>query len=131
MNMNLKILLPEKILTDQPVTKINAEAPNGEFCLLPKHIDFVSALSPGIFYYTDTGENDIYLAIDEGTLVKKGSEVFVSTRRAVKGPDLEKLHETVEQEFKVLDDREKMVRSATAKIEANFVRRFLEIQGIK
>lgn len=131
MNMNLKILLPEKIMTDQPVTKINAEAPNGAFCLLPKHIDFVSALSPGIFYYTDTIGKEIFLAIDEGTLIKKGTEVFVSTRRAVKGPDLEKLHKTVEQEFKVLDDREKMVRSATAKIEANFVRRFLEIQGIE
>jgi F-type H+-transporting ATPase subunit epsilon len=131
MKMNLKILLPSKIMIDQPVVKVNAEAPNGSFCLLPKHIDFVAALGPGILSYTDTAGEQIFLAVDEGTLVKKGTEVFVSTRRAVRGPDLEKLQETVEQEFKVLDDREKMVRSAAAKIEAGFVRRFLEIQGIE
>ncbi len=131
MNMNLKILLPAKIMTWKTVTKINAEALNGAFCLLPSHIDFVAFLSPGIFSYTDTEGREIFLAVDSGTLVKKGKEVLVSTRRAVEGPDLEKLHETVEKEFKVLDEREKMVRSAAAKIEANFVRRFLEIQGIE
>jgi F-type H+-transporting ATPase subunit epsilon len=134
LNIHLKILLPDQILVDAQVSKVSAEAPNGAFTLLPRHIDFVSALSPGIFSYSDTGadgEEEVYLAVDEGTLVKKGAEVLVSTRRAVKGPDLEELHETVDREFKVLDDREKRVRSAAARIEAGFVRRFLEIQGVE
>ena len=131
MNIHLKILLPEKILVDAEASKVSAEAPNGAFTLLPRHIDFVSALSPGIFSFTDPDGEEIYLAVDEGTLVKKGPEIFVSTRRAVKGPELEELHETVNKEFKVMDDREKRVRSAAAKIEAGFVRRFLEIQGIE
>jgi len=131
MNIHLKILLPDKVLTDAEVSKVSAEAPNGAFTLLPRHIDFVSALSPGILSYTDTAGEEIYLAVDEGTLVKKGAEVLVSTRRAVKGPALEELHETVDREFKVLDDREKRVRSAAAKIEAGFVRRFLEIQKVE
>lgn len=131
MNIHLKILLPDKILVDARVSKVSAEASNGAFTLLPRHIDFVSALNPGIFSYTGTDGEGVYLAVDEGTLVKKGSEVFVSTRRAVKGPDLEELKETVDREFKILDDREKRVRSAAAKIEAGFVRRFLEIQGVE
>jgi len=131
MNIHLKILLPDKVLTDAEVSKVSAEAPNGAFTLLPRHIDFVSALSPGILSYTDTAGEEIYLAVDEGTLVKKGAEVLVSTRRAVEGPALEELHETVDREFKVLDDREKRVRSAAAKIEAGFVRRFLEIQKVE
>ncbi len=131
MNIHLKILLPDQILVDARVSKVSAEAPNGAFTLLPRHIDFVSALSPGIFSYADTDGEEVYLAVDEGTLVKKGPEVLVSTRRAVKGPDLEELHETVDREFKVLDDREKRVRSAAARIEAGFVRRFLEIQGVE
>ncbi|MFW6373596.1 MAG: F0F1 ATP synthase subunit epsilon [Thermodesulfobacteriota bacterium] len=129
MNIHLKILLPDQILVDAHVSKVSAEAPNGAFTLLPRHIDFVSALSPGIFSYTDTDGKAVYLAVDEGTLVKKGPEVLVSTPRAVMGPELEELNETVDREFKVLDDREKRVRSASAKIEAGFVRRFLEIQG--
>lgn len=131
MNIHLKILLPDQILVDAQVSKVSAEAPNGAFTLLPRHIDFVSALSPGIFSYADTDGEEVYLAVDEGTLVKKGPEVLVSTRRAVKGPELEELNETVDREFKVLNDREKRVRSAAARIEAGFVRRFLEIQGVE
>ena len=45
--MRLKVLLPTKVLIDEEVTKVVAEAENGSFCILPRHIDFVSALVPG------------------------------------------------------------------------------------
>jgi len=61
-------------------------------------------------------------------LVKYGEDVLVSTRNAVRGDDLGKLEQTIEKQFNVLDEREKIMRSAMAKIEAGFVRRFLEIQ---
>jgi F-type H+-transporting ATPase subunit epsilon len=126
--MNLKVLLPTKILIDEKVTKVIAEAQNGYFCLLPRHIDFVTGLLPGLFLYqTEEGE-EIFLAVDEGVLVKCGQEVLVSTRNAMRSPDLNQLKQTVEKEFKSLDEHEKVARSAVVKIEANFIRRFLEIQ---
>ena len=54
--MRLKVLLPTKILIDEEVTKVVAEAEDGSFCILPRHIDFVSALVPGIFSFT-SGED--------------------------------------------------------------------------
>jgi len=39
--MNLKILLPAGILLNEQVNKVIAEAVNGSFCLLPRHIDFL------------------------------------------------------------------------------------------
>ena len=80
--MKLKVFLPTRILIDQETTKIVAEAENGSFCLLPRHIDFVAALSRGIVSFeSETGEE--FLAVDEGILVKRASEVRISTRRAV------------------------------------------------
>jgi len=126
--MNLKVLLPTKVLLDETVTKVIAEAQNGYFCLLPRHIDFTTALMPGILsYQTEKGE-EIFLAVDEGILVKFGQEILVSTRNATQSPDLDQLKRIVEKEFKTLDEHEKVARSAVAKIEANFIRRFLEIQ---
>ena len=61
-------------------------------------------------------------------LVKEGQNVWVSARNAMRGTELGRLRKTIEDTFKVLDDREKTARSAMAKIEAGFVRRFLEIQ---
>ena len=127
--MNLKVLLPTEVLVQEDVAKVTAEAHNGSFCLLPKHVDFAAALVPGILSFETAGAREVFLAVDEGILIKCGEEVLVSTRNAVRGPDLGQLKRTVEERFKVLDDREKTARSAMVKIEAGFVRRFLEIQG--
>ncbi len=119
--MRLKVILPMRILLDQEVTKVIAEAVNGSFCLLPKHIDFVAALVPGIISFES--ENGVeYLAVDEGVLVKRASEVRVSTRRAVRSKDLGELKSIVKQEFKTLDEKEKKTRSILAKLEADFAK---------
>lgn len=125
--MKLKVLLPTEILVDQEVTKVIAEAENGSFCLLPRHIDFVAALPPGILIFESAEGHEEFIAVDEGTLVKVGREVLLSTRNAVRSSELGTLKQIVEQEFRVLDDREKMAHSASAKLEADLVRRFIEL----
>jgi F-type H+-transporting ATPase subunit epsilon len=126
--MNLKVLLPTEILLDQPVLKITAEAENGSFTLLPRHIDFVTGLTPGLLSFLDENENEEFLAVDEGILVKVGPEVLVSTRNAARGGDLGELREMVDHHFRQLDEHEKQVRSAFARMEADLVRRFLELE---
>ena len=124
--MNLKILSPSQTVIEVEVSKVTAEAVNGFFCLLPKHIDFTAALAPGLLSFEDSEGKETFAAVDEGILVKCGAEVLVSTRSAVVGAALGELEETIEKEFKSLDEMEKKSRSALAKIEADFARRFLE-----
>ena len=126
--MNLKVLLPTEVLVDSEVTKVVAEAENGSFCLLPRHIDLVAALVPGLLSYTTVAGQEVFLAVDEGILVKCGDEVLVSTRNAVQGPDLGTLQRTIDEQFRVLDEHEKMARTAIAKLEADLARRFMELQ---
>jgi F-type H+-transporting ATPase subunit epsilon len=124
--MHLKILLPHEVLVDRLVTKVLAEGANGSFCLLPRHQDFVTALVPGLLSF-ETDDEEEFVAVDEGVLVKIGPEVLVSTRRAVRGPDLGTLRQTVESEFMELDERQRLTQSAMAKLEANFARKFYEL----
>lgn len=126
--MRLKVFLPAKILIDREVTGVVAEAEDGSFGILPKHTDFVAALVPGILSFV-SAEGEEFLAIDEGVLVKCASEVLVSTRRAAQSRDLGVLKETVEHEFKALDDRERKTRSILTKLEADFTKRFLEMRA--
>jgi F-type H+-transporting ATPase subunit epsilon len=125
--MKLKVLLPTQILLEEPISKITAEAENGSFCLLPHHIDFVTALVPGILSFVTTAGQEHFLAVDEGILVKCGSQVLVSTQHAVQGADLGTLRQTIEKQFRVLDDREKLTRSTLAKLEANLIRQFVAL----
>lgn len=126
--MRLKVLLPSKILLQRKIRKIVGEGGSGAFCLLPRHIDFVAGLVPGILSFLNENEEEEFVAVDEGILVKCGDEVLVSTRNAMLGPDLGKLRDTVEKEFQKLDDREKQARSASARLEADMVRRFMELK---
>ena len=126
--MRLKVLLPQGVLMDEEVTKVVAEAENGSFCLLPRHVDFLAALVPGLLSFASVNGAEEFLAVDEGIIVKCGAEVLVSTRNAVRGPDLGKLEQTVEQSFRRLDDQETMSRSAFAKLEASFIRRFMDLE---
>jgi len=119
--MRLKVILPMRIFLDQEVTKVIAESTNGSFCLLPKHIDVVAALVPGIILF-DSEKEEEYLAVDEGILVKRASEVRVSTRRAVRSRDLGELKSIVKQEFRTLDEKEKKTRTILAKLEADFAK---------
>jgi len=129
--MKLKVLLPDQVLVDQDAAKVVAEAENGSFCLLPRHVDFVAALSPGILSFVDQHGQEQFLALDEGVLVKQGQEVLVSTRRGVRGGKLGELRSLVDEQFRELDEYEIKARTAMAKIEAGFVRRFLELQEIR
>ncbi|MFO7965836.1 MAG: F0F1 ATP synthase subunit epsilon [Desulfobacterales bacterium] len=123
--MRLTILLPGSIFLEKDVTKIRAEAENGEFSLLPKHIDFAAVLTAGILSYEDADQKIAYVAVNGGTLVKVGARVWVSTRNAVADAPLGRLEQTVEEQFKILDDSEKKARTAMAKIEAGIIRKFL------
>ncbi|WP_019509372.1 F0F1 ATP synthase subunit epsilon [Pleurocapsa sp. PCC 7319] len=125
--MKLKVLIPTEVLIDRQVTKVIAEAENGHFCLLPNHIDFVTALVPGILSFTSDKGSEIFVAVDEGILVKCGQEVLVSTLNAIEGNNLETLKQTVAEQFQMLDEKEKLTRSALAQFEASMMRHFKEL----
>ena len=125
--MHLRLLLPTEVLLDARVNEVCAEAENGMFCLLPRHIDFVTALVPGLLSYVAENGEERFVAVDEGTLVKQGETVLVSVRNAVPGESLEELRATVSRQFGELDERERQTRTALGKLEADAVRRFLEI----
>ena len=108
--------------------RIVAQTLNGSIGLLPHRLDCAAAVGPGILTYETETEGEVYLAVDQGVLVKSGMEVLVSVRKAIGGTDLDKLHEAVKREFLNVGQQEKSVRSALAKMESGFIRRLMELQ---
>jgi F-type H+-transporting ATPase subunit epsilon len=127
--MHLKVLLPFQIFAENTgVSRIVAETREGSFGLLPRRLDCVAALVPGILIYQTEAGPEVLVAVDKGILVKTGLDVLVSVRRAIGGTDLGQLHEAVEKEFLTLDENEQSVRIAVAKLETGFLRRFATLQ---
>ncbi len=122
--MDLKILLPFQVFAEKAgVSRIVAETLGGSFGVLPHRLDCVAALTPGILTYETPADGEVFVAVDEGIIVKTGSDVLVSVRRALGGNDLGQLRGAVEREFLTLNAQEQSVRSAVAKMEGELIRR--------
>ncbi len=128
-SMTLKVLLPFQVLADETgVARIVVETAQGSFGLLPQRLDCVAALVPGILSFEAEGQVEEFLAVDEGVLVKTGRAVVISVRRALRGTDLARLRDAVEQEFLTLDAQEEEMRTAMTRLETGFLRRFVKLR---
>ena len=127
--MQLKVLLPFQVFVDEAdVSRIVAETASGSFGLLPHRLDCVAALAPGILIYETATRGEVCLAVDEGVLVKTGPDVLVSVRRALRGTDLGQLRDAVANEFIAQDEQAQSLRTAMAKVESGFLRRFASFE---
>lgn len=126
--MSLTIQTPDRqALRSDGILKIVAEAPDGLFCLLPRHIDFVTLLVPGILSCSSALEES-WWAVDRGLLVKCAGEVRVSTTRAIRGEELGVLRAAVRRGMAEREQREEEVRRAVDRLEAGFLRHFIELE---
>ena len=127
--MRLKVLLPFRIFADLTgVSRIVVETRAGSMGLLPHRLDCVAALVPGILTYETPANGEVFVAVDEGVLVKSGPDVLISVRRALTGARLGQLREAVEREFLTLDEHERALRSALAKMESDLIRRMASLE---
>ena len=127
--MNLRILLPSQVFAEvSEVSRVVVETTRGSYGLLPNRLDCVAALVPGILTYQVAGAPEVYVAVDEGVLVKTGAELRVSVRRALGGVDLGELRDAVLRQFLALDAQEQSARQVLAKLEVGFLRRFAALQ---
>jgi F-type H+-transporting ATPase subunit epsilon len=128
--MNLRVLLPFGVFAEKAdVSRIVADTTDGSYGLLPNRLDCVAALVPGILTYEAKGSGTVYVGIDQGVLVKAGAQVTISVRRAIGGSDLGQLKDAVEREFLKLDDQERSVRTAIAKMEIGLMGRLAEFEN--
>jgi len=127
--MRLKILLPfEVFLERNDVLRIVVETQDGSFGFLPHRLDCASALSPGILVYETDLDGEVYVAVNEGVLVKTGQDVLVSVRQAFSGNNLSELRALIEQRFLSLNKQEQNIRAVMAKLETGFLRHFAGFQ---
>lgn len=123
--MNLRVLLPYQVFAAQTdVLRIVADTKAGSYGLLPQRLDCVAQLTPGILMYQTEAGGEMFVAIDEGIMVKVDAEVLISVRRAVRGTDLHDLHDMVVQQFLDVDQHEREKRSTMARLESGFLNRF-------
>lgn len=127
--MQLKVVLPTKVfLEHEEIRRIVVETPSGSYGLLPQRLDCVSAVAPGILTYATVSGEEVFVAHDEGVLVKHGRHVLISVRSAFTGIDLALMHREISEQFLKQDEEEYAQRHLEARLENGFLRRFAEFR---
>lgn len=125
--IHLEVVTPAEIVIDTQASKVSAEAVNGAFTLLPRHVDFVASLVPGLLTYV-AGHEEHLLAIDAGLLVKRGPSVRLATGAAVAGEGVLDLQRSLRASFDEMIETEQKTRSVLLHLETDAVRRLIELE---
>ena len=125
--MELKVITPTEIVLSCPIQKIMIEGIDGFRTLLPKHMDFITALKPSIVTYT-TQDHPMYLACNQGLFVKCGDQISISTPWAVIGSDLTKLKQQIKQAFQEMDQQRKEVGVSMARLEIGLTKGLVQLR---
>ena len=125
--MRLQVVTPGAIVVDEPADKVATEAIDGAFTLLPRHVDFVTALVPGLLTYVHDGVERL-VAVDGGILVKRGRAVRVATAEAIPSDDVLDLQRVMRTTFEEVGENERRARTAIAHLETDAIRRILELE---
>ena len=126
--MKLRVIVPTHVEIDEEVEIVTAQGTEGAFGLLPNHVDFVSPLVPGLVGYRQGGA-ERFVGVDGGLLVKRGDEVMVATPRASSAASLGEVKRLVHESFLARDAREDRAQKALDTLQADVIRRIIEIEG--
>lgn len=124
--IRLEVVTPSEVVIDRQVSKVSAESPQGAFTLLPRHVDFVAVLVPGLIAFVADGDEHL-LAVDGGVLVKQGPVVRIATGEAAEGDSVLALQRALRASFEELAEGERRSRAALAQLETDLVRRSMEL----
>ncbi len=129
--MRLKTLLPTGIVVDEDVARVRIDTKNGSMTFLPNHADFLTALTAGIVSYRLVKEGkkteDVFMACDQGILVKEGDKISLSVRKAIISDDLEYLTKLISEDFKRAEEERKRASVALAKLEVGLTKGLLRL----
>ena len=122
--MRLVITTPVAVVADlEDIRHVRAEDDTGAFGILPRHTNFLTALTISVVSWRDSAGAEGHVAVRGGVLrVTNGDLVEIATREAVTGDDLETLENEVVRGFREDAESEKLARSAAAKLELAAIR---------
>jgi|SRR5690606_12732775 len=121
--MRLLLSIPTGVVLDTPTAKVTGESDRGSFTLLPRHADGALLLRPGLLSYFDDEGGEVFVAVDEGVLVKAGRDVRIACRRAVVAGDLANAKSALAGHLEQQSEHDRKARAALMSLEAEVLRR--------
>lgn len=126
--MKIQVRTPTRLVVEtEGIVSVKCETDAGRRTIEPRRLDGVVALAPGVLTMRGASGNIIEAAIDEGLLVKTGSEVTISVRHVILAEGKESLRHALSQEMARIRNTESDLRIALASLETRFMKDFSQV----
>lgn len=125
--MKLVITTPTAVVADRDgVVHVRAEDASGAFGILPRHADFLTALTVSVVSWRHADGSEGHCAVRGGVLtVSGGRRVAVATREAAVGEDLHRLEAEVLTRFRRAAEEEEAARADLSRLRVAALRQIL------
>ncbi len=125
--MRVLITTPTAVAVDDTnVVALRAEDESGSFGILNGHADFLTALTVSVVSWHHADDRPRFCAVRYGVLsVTKGSEVWIATREALAGDDLDHLEQVVLAEFRAAVEAERIARTEGVQLQMKAIRQIV------
>ncbi|MBR2141239.1 MAG: hypothetical protein IJ853_02685 [Rickettsiales bacterium] len=131
--LNLRIYIPDKLFLEEVVVKVSVLGKEGFYTILPNHLDYVSSFEDGIIFFKKQTEENVFIGVNQGVLVKCGREIQVSTFNAVYGGNtIEELKNVLKSSIKrenELISIEKKIKTSLKNIEFELFRKIKTLES--
>ena len=126
--LRLVVMLPTSELLSTTAEEVVVPTVGGPYGILPRHVDFTTSLTSGVFEYRTADGARHYVAADGGVAVKRGADLLVVTSQGAVGDDAAALRRAVLARFAAADERESHAREAGRRLEASLERGLWELR---
>jgi F-type H+-transporting ATPase subunit epsilon len=109
------------------VTSFVGEDDSGSFGILPGHARAMTLLSFGLARYRVGGGAWEYLALPGGLAYFVGGQLYLSTRRYLRGQDCDRLSAALRHEFRAEEEALREVKQSTRRLEEEMFKRLWKL----
>jgi F-type H+-transporting ATPase subunit epsilon len=109
-------------------TSFVGEDASGSFGLLPGHARFMTMLGFGLARFRRESGNWEFLALPGGLVYFAGNQLWLNTRRYLRGQDSARIRAALEQQFAAEENELRAMKQSLQRLEQEMLKRLLEIQ---
>lgn len=122
-----KIITPKAIKHIENISFFRAEDKSGSFGILPRHIEFLTALEPAIAIAI-IEEKEHYYAFNGGVLSFKDNTLTITAKEFVQSDKISELLVIIKSSFIEKEEKERLFSDNIANLEKAFIQKMIEME---
>jgi F-type H+-transporting ATPase subunit epsilon len=128
MSLALEVLVPDGVVVNTRVRRLQAADPSGRFGIWTGHEAFLTLLAPCVLFYMEESGREHYVAVDGGVCLVENHQVSIVTREAVLADRLEDVADAAAAMLEARRSQEKAAQTEFAQLQISLLTELRQVE---